>query len=170
MVQRQRRAAPQALTIGQVAERTGMATSALRFYESRGLIASHRNAGGHRRYVRDVLRQVSIIKVAQRVGIPLEEIGDALSTLPDGRAPTAADWRRLSDAWREQLSDRIEKLTTLRDQLDECIGCGCLSLKSCPLRNPDDIAATIGPGARMFDRAPAASGVAAAPRSGGGRP
>lgn len=141
----------EALTIGEVAERAGVATSALRFYESRGLIRSHRNAGGHRRYAREVLRRVAILKVAQRIGIPLGEIADALSTLPDGRAPNAADWQRLSDAWRNQLNERIDKLTKLRDQLDGCIGCGCLSLESCPLRNPADVAAEGGPGARLFD-------------------
>jgi len=139
------------LTIGEVAERAGLATSALRFYESRGLITSHRTASGHRRYARDVLRRVAIIKVAQRVGIPLDEVAEALSALPDRRTPTASDWRRLSDTWRNTLSDRIDKLSKLRDELDGCIGCGCLSLKTCPLRNPDDIAAEAGPGARLFD-------------------
>ena len=139
------------LSIGEVAERAGLATSALRFYESRGLIKSSRNASGHRRYARDVLRRVALIKVAQRVGIPLEEIAEALSALPDGRTPTASDWRRLSDSWRNNLSDRIDKLGKLRDELDGCIGCGCLSLERCPLRNPEDIAAKAGPGARLFD-------------------
>lgn len=139
------------LTIGDVADRAGLATSALRFYEARKLIKSTRNASGHRRYARDVLRRVAIIKVAQRVGIPLEEIAEALSSLPDGRTPTASDWQRLSDAWRNSLSERIDKLSKLRDELDGCIGCGCLSLKSCPLRNPADIAAEEGPGARLFD-------------------
>ncbi|MCC5812687.1 MAG: redox-sensitive transcriptional activator SoxR [Ectothiorhodospiraceae bacterium] len=139
------------LTIGEVAERAGLATSALRFYESRGLIRSNRNASGHRRYARGMLRRVAIIKVAQRIGIPLGEIADALSTLPEGRTPTASDWQRLSDAWRTGLNERIGTLTKLRDQLDGCIGCGCLSLESCPLRNPADVAAAAGPGARAFD-------------------
>lgn len=139
------------LSVGQVAKRSGVAVSALHFYERKGLIASHRNAGGQRRYPREVLRRVSVIKVAQRIGIPLAEIGRALSTLPDRRTPTAADWRRLSDHWRIQLDHRIRQLITLRDQLDQCIGCGCLSLKECPLRNPDDMAARDGPGARAFD-------------------
>ncbi|MGO1431378.1 MULTISPECIES: redox-sensitive transcriptional activator SoxR [unclassified Halomonas] len=139
------------LSIGEVAERAGLATSALRFYESRGMIKSRRNVSGHRRYARDVLRRVAIIKVAQRVGIPLEEIAEALSALNDGGTPNESDWRQLSDAWRMNLSDRIDKLSKLRDELDGCIGCGCLSLKSCPLRNPADIAAEAGPGARLFD-------------------
>ena len=139
------------LTIGQVAKRTGVAVSALRFYESRGLLQSARNVGGHRRYPREVLRRVSVIKVAQRLGMPLADIAEALATLPDERTPTASDWRRLSDAWRDQLNNRIDRLTRLRDQLDDCIGCGCLSLGSCPLRNPDDVAAEAGPGARLFD-------------------
>ncbi|MCC5903643.1 MAG: redox-sensitive transcriptional activator SoxR [Halomonas sp.] len=138
-------------SIGEVAERSGLATSALRFYESRGMIKSRRNISGHRRYARDVLRRVAIIKVAQRVGIPLEEIAEALSALNDGCTPSASDWRQLSDAWRTNLSDRIDKLSKLRDELDGCIGCGCLSLESCPLRNPADIAAEVGPGARLFD-------------------
>lgn len=139
------------LTIGEVAERAGLATSALRFYETRGLIKSNRNTSGHRRYARDTLRRVAIIRVAQRIGIPLDEIAEALSALPERRTPTASDWRRLSDAWRNQLTERINTLSKLRDQLDGCIGCGCLSLKSCPLRNPSDIAAETGPGARLFD-------------------
>lgn len=139
------------LTVGEVARRSGVATSALRFYESRGLIRGWRNAGNQRRYPREVLRRVSIIKVAQRIGIPLAEIRDALSALPDGRTPTAADWRKLSDRWRAELDRRIDMLIRLRDQLDGCIGCGCLSLKACPLRNPEDVAASRGPGARLFD-------------------
>lgn len=139
------------LTIGAVAARAGLATSALRFYESRGLIRSLRNASGHRRYARDVLRRVAVIKAAQRIGIPLEEIAEALAALPNSRTPTAADWRRLSDTWRAQLNERIDHLSRLRDHLDDCIGCGCLSLKSCPLRNPSDVAAEAGPGARLFD-------------------
>lgn len=139
------------LSIGEVARRSGVSVSALRFYEAKGLIASGRNTGGQRLYSREVLRRVSVIKVAQRLGISLTDIAATLANLPAGHTPTAADWARLSDHWRGQLSERIELLTKLRDQLDECIGCGCLSLDSCPLRNPDDNAALGGPGARMFD-------------------
>lgn len=139
------------LSVGEVAKRSGVAVSALHFYERKGLINSWRNAGGQRRYPREVLRRVSVIKAAQRIGIPLDEIGGALSRLPAKRTPTASDWRRLSDHWRNKLNQRIERLTALRDQLDQCIGCGCLSLDMCPLRNPDDVAAKEGPGARAFD-------------------
>lgn len=139
------------LSVGEVAKRSGVAVSALHFYERKGLISSWRNAGGQRRYPREVLRRVSVIKAAQRIGIPLDEIGGALARLPAKRTPTASDWRRLSDHWRNSLNERIERLTALRDQLDQCIGCGCLSLDACPLRNPDDVAAKEGPGARAFD-------------------
>lgn len=139
------------LSIGEVARRSGLAVSALHFYETKGLIRSWRNAGNQRRYHPDVLRRVSIIKVAQRLGIPLAEVAEALSRLPEGRTPTANDWRALSAHWRGKLNRRIELLTRLRDDLDGCIGCGCLSLQSCPLRNPDDLAARAGPGARLFD-------------------
>ena len=139
------------LSVGEVAKRSGVAVSALHFYERKGLISSWRNAGGQRRYPREVLRRVSVIKAAQRIGIPLDEIGGALARLPAKRTPTASDWRQLSDHWRNSLNQRIERLTALRDQLDQCIGCGCLSLDTCPLRNPDDVAAKEGPGARAFD-------------------
>ncbi|WP_353157163.1 redox-sensitive transcriptional activator SoxR [Salinisphaera shabanensis] len=145
------------LSVGEVAHRSGVAVSALHFYESKGLISSRRNTGNQRRYTRDVLRVVSLIKVAQRVGIPLAEIGEALATLPERRAPSADDWRRLSDHWKNRLEERIDHLVKLRDQLDGCIGCGCLSLEACPLRNPDDIAAQAGPGARLFDPTDAVS-------------
>ncbi|MES1951697.1 Redox-sensitive transcriptional activator soxR [Salinisphaera sp. S4-8] len=144
------------LSVGEVARRSGVAVSALHFYETKGLISSRRNAGNQRRYRREVLRVVALIKVAQRIGIPLAEIADALATLPQRRAPTAEDWRRLSDGWKQRLEERIDHLTKLRDQLDGCIGCGCLSLEACPLRNPDDIAATAGPGPRLFDPGAAA--------------
>ncbi|MFV8836142.1 redox-sensitive transcriptional activator SoxR [Aquisalimonas sp.] len=140
------------LSVGQVARRSGVAVSALHFYETKGLISSWRNSGGQRRFPRSVLRRVAVIKAAQRIGIPLSEIADALAALPDGRSPTAADWQRLSDQWRANLDERIDKLVKLRDHLDGCIGCGCLSLESCPLRNPEDIAANAGPGARLFDQ------------------
>lgn len=135
------------LTIGQLAERAGVATSAIRFYESRGLVRSVRTAGNQRRYEQATLRRIAFIRTAQRVGLSLEEIGAALSTLPDGRAPTKADWSRLSAAWRPRLDEQIERITRLRDQLDSCIGCGCLSMKSCALNNPGDLAAAYGPGA-----------------------
>jgi len=139
------------LTVGEVAERAGVAVSTLHFYEAEGLITSWRNAGNQRRYAREVLRRVAVIKVAQRTGIPLKEIGEALATLPDKRTPTTADWKKLSARWRGQLSERIERLTRLRDQLDGCIGCGCLSVDSCPLRNPGDRLREEGPGARLLE-------------------
>ena len=139
------------LSVGEVARRSGVAVSTLHFYEAKGLIRSWRNSGGQRRFPRDVLRRVSVIKAAQRIGVPLAEIARALSELPEARTPTAADWRKLSDRWRAELDERISKLTKLRDHLDGCIGCGCLSLETCPLRNPEDIAAQRGPGARLFD-------------------
>ncbi|MFN9469944.1 redox-sensitive transcriptional activator SoxR [Acidovorax sp.] len=134
------------LSVGEVARRSGLAVSALHFYETRGLIASVRSAGNQRRYPRSVLRRVAVIKVAQRMGVPLAAIGQSLQALPAGRTPTVADWRRLSERWREDLDERIRTLTALRDQLDGCIGCGCLSLKVCPLRNAQDALAQEGPG------------------------
>lgn len=141
------------LTIGQLAERSGVATSALRFYESRGLIASIRTAGNQRRYPTSSLRRVAFIRTAQRVGLTLDEIGAALATLPDGRTPTKSDWHRLSNAWRPRLDEQIRRIELLRDRLDSCIGCGCLSLKSCWLTNPDDEMAADGPGAVLLDPA-----------------
>ena len=135
-----------ALTVGEVAERSGIAVSALHFYEKKGLIQSSRSAGNQRRYHRDVLRRVAVIKVAQRIGIPLAEIAEALAELPDGRSPTARDWKRMSAKWRIHLNERINDLTVLRDQLNECIGCGCLSIKACRLRNPFDSLSEKGPG------------------------
>ena len=140
-----------ALTVGEVAQRSGVAVSTLHFYETEGLISSWRNSGNQRRYAREVLRRVAVIKVAQRTGIPLKEIRDALATLPDKRTPTSADWKKLSARWRSHLNDRIERLTRLRDQLDGCIGCGCLSLATCPLRNPWDCLGKEGPGPRLLD-------------------
>ncbi|WP_269321419.1 redox-sensitive transcriptional activator SoxR [Paracidovorax avenae] len=134
------------LTVGEVADRSGLAVSALHFYESKGLIASVRSAGNQRRYPRSVLRRVAVIKIAQRMGLPLATIADALQALPEGRTPTVADWRRLSASWRAELDERIATLTRLRDQLDGCIGCGCLSLRACPLRNPDDTLGASGAG------------------------
>lgn len=138
------------LTIGEVARRTGVATSALRYYEERGLIASERTEGNQRRYPRAIIRTVSIIRAAQEVGLTLEEIAAALATLPDRRTPTAADWSRLARGWRRGLDDRIAELEALRDDLGDCIGCGCLSLRSCALFNPDDRAANAGTGARYL--------------------
>lgn len=138
------------LSVGDVAARSGVAVSALHFYEAKGLIHSLRNQGNQRRYHREVLRRIAIIKVAQRVGIPLAAIGQALKTLPTGSTPTVNDWQRLSALWRQDLDDRIVALTGLRDQLNQCIGCGCLSTQSCPLRNPGDELAEQGPGPRLW--------------------
>ncbi|WKD48995.1 redox-sensitive transcriptional activator SoxR [Microbulbifer spongiae] len=140
-----------ALTVGEVAERSGVAVSALHFYESKGLISSWRTSGNQRRYSRGVLRRVAIIKVAQSTGIPLARIREALGALPNGRAPTAKDWARLSAGWHEALDQRIRQLTQLRDRLQDCIGCGCLSMDSCPLRNPGDRAAEQGGGANYLE-------------------
>lgn len=134
------------LSIGEVATRAGVATSALRFYEREGLIAAERNTGGQRRYPRDVLRRVAFIRAAQRVGLSLDDIRASLATLPKGRTPTVDDWQRLSAGWRPLLDERIRELEALRDRLTSCIGCGCLSLKSCALSNPGDAAAPRGPG------------------------
>lgn len=139
------------LTVGEVAARSGVAVSAVHFYESKGLIKSWRNQGNQRRYPREVLRRVAVIKVAQRVGIPLASIREALMTLPEGRTPTAADWSKLSAKWKAELNERITRLTQLRDQLNRCIGCGCLSLKDCPLRNPCDELSEQGSGPRLLD-------------------
>jgi MerR family redox-sensitive transcriptional activator SoxR len=138
------------LTVGEVARRSGVAVSALHFYESKGLIRSVRSMGGQRRYGRDVLRRVAVIKVAQRIGIPLAAISTALASLPEERTPTKADWSRLSRLWRAELDDRIAQLTRLRDQLDDCIGCGCLSIDACKLRNPLDQLSEQGSGAQRL--------------------
>ncbi len=126
------------LTVGEVAARSGLAVSALHFYERKGLIASQRTAGNQRRYDRDVLRRLAIVRMAQELGIPLAEVAEALGSLPAGHAPDAADWRAISEGWRSQLDRRIALLGRLRDELDGCIGCGCLSLQQCPLMNPGD--------------------------------
>ena len=139
------------LTIGQVAERTGVATSALRYWEALGLISSGRTTGNQRRYDRPTIRRVSFIRAAQRVGLSLEEIRDALATLPGSRTPTAHDWARLSSAWRARLDEQIRRIELLRDRLDGCIGCGCLSLETCALNNPGDELATVGPGPHRLD-------------------
>ena len=136
--------------IGEVAQRADVATSTLRFYEEHDLIASERNPAGHRRYHPDVLRRVSFIRVAQRVGLSLAEIRAALHSLPDARTPTRRDWERLARAWQPMLEDRIRLLEAMRDRLDGCIGCGCLSLDTCALYNPDDSAADAGAGPRYL--------------------
>lgn len=138
------------LTIGEVAERTGLATSAIRFYEARGLVRSVRTPSGQRRFRRDVLRRIAFIRVAQRVGLSLEEIAEALDSLPPDRAPSRADWAKVSRGWRGRLDERIAILEGLRDGLTSCIGCGCLSLATCRLYNPDDRAAALGSGPRYL--------------------
>jgi len=138
------------LTVGQLAKRCGLATSAIRFYESRGLIQSLRTSGNQRRYPRAVIRRIGVIRAAQSVGLTLTEIADALSKLSNERTPTKRDWERLSISWRERLDQQIIDLERLRDQLSSCIGCGCLSLKSCALFNAGDGAASRGPGARYL--------------------
>ncbi|MCS3468100.1 MerR family redox-sensitive transcriptional activator SoxR [Pseudomonas sp. JUb42] len=139
------------LTVGQLAARSGVAVTALHFYESKGLISSQRNAGNQRRYPRDMLRRVALIKVAQKLGIPLASIHAALQTLPQGRTPTAADWNKLSAQWKTELDDRITRLTALRDQLTGCIGCGCLSMEACPLRNWGDELGQRGAGPQLLE-------------------
>jgi len=139
------------LTIGQLAERAGVATSAIRFYESRGLIRAVRTTGNQRRFEQSTLRRIAFIRTAQRVGLSLDEVADALATLPENRTPTKADWARLSRAWRPRLDEQIERLERLRDKLDGCIGCGCLSLRTCALNNPDDEVAPRGPGAVFLE-------------------
>jgi MerR family redox-sensitive transcriptional activator SoxR len=139
------------LTIGDLAERSGIATSAIRYYEERGLVRSRRTTGNQRRYERAMLRRLGFIRTAQRVGLSLEEIEQALATLPSNRTPTKADWSRLSRGWRPRLDAQIAQLERLRDTLDSCIGCGCLSLRRCRLSNPDDVAADRGPGAVFLE-------------------
>lgn len=136
------------LSIGYVSERTGVAHSALRFYESEGLIHADRSDGGQRRYPRDVLRRVSFIRIAQQVGLSLDEIRAALSTLPEGRTPTKRDWERLSTGWKPRVDAQIRVLERMRDRLTACIGCGCLSLQLCQLVNPGDVAGERGAGPR----------------------
>jgi MerR family transcriptional regulator, redox-sensitive transcriptional activator SoxR len=138
------------LTVGQLSARSGVPVTALHFYEAKGLIHSRRTTGNQRRYPRDALRRVAFVRVAQRVGIPLRMVADALATLPEGRAPTREDWSRLSTAWRAELDIRIDQLIQLRDNLTDCIGCGCLSIDRCVLRNPDDKLADHGTGPRRL--------------------
>ena len=141
---------PDLLTIGEVSRRSGVAASALRFYEERGLIASERAGAGHRRFPRPVLRRIAFIVFAQRIGLSLQEIGAELSKLPPDRAPTRRDWARLSSGWTERIEDRIAELERIKAGLTECIGCGCLSLDRCRLANPGDRAAGLGPGPRYW--------------------
>ena len=143
-------ALPDHLAIGEVAERTGVSVSALRFYEAEGMVTPTRSPGGQRRFARDALRRIAFIRVAQRVGLTLDEIRAALATLPDRRTPTAADWARLSRAWKSSLEERIRLLERVRDDLSSCIGCGCLSLQACRLYNPDDRARVLGQGPRYL--------------------
>ena len=138
------------LAIGEVVDRTGVAASALRFYEDEGLLDPERTPAGHRRYPRELLRRVSFIRAAQEVGIPLAEVRDVLDELPDGRTPTRSDWARVSSRWRDRLDERIATLERLRDRLDGCIGCGCLSLDRCRIVNPSDALAAEGTGPRRL--------------------
>lgn len=138
------------MTVGAVAERSGFAGSALRYYERLGLVSATRTAGGQRRYERSVLRRLAFIRAARNVGLSLDEVAAALATLPGGRTPTKADWTRLSQSWRRRLDEQIAALSKLRDGLDSCIGCGCLSLRRCAFSNPADVAAAAGPGAAFL--------------------
>jgi MerR family redox-sensitive transcriptional activator SoxR len=155
------------MTIGEVASRAGVAPSALRWYESQGLLSASRTPGGARRFPRSVLRRLSFIRAAQNVGLSLAEVRAALATLPEGRTPSARDWTRLSEEWRDRLDEQIAALTQLRDGLSSCIGCGCLSLDRCALSNPGDAAAGEGPGARWLS--PALRRVPPVSNSGAGR-
>lgn len=148
-------ALPEEISIGELAERSGVATSALRFYEDKGLLCSRRTAGNQRRYPRAMLRRVSVIRAGQQLGLPLSEIGLALDALPSNRTPSRRDWERMSRSWRQQLDDRIAALERLRDTLDGCIGCGCLSLDTCSLFNVDDAVARHGAGPRILMGDPA---------------
>jgi len=141
----------QELSVGEVAKRSGVAVSALHFYERKGLIRSLRTAGNQRRFARDVLRRLAVIRVAQRVGLPLEAVATAFAALPENKTPTKAEWARMSALWRSELDERIAQLLLLRDQLTDCIGCGCLSLKRCRLTNPDDALGDQGDGPRRWE-------------------
>jgi len=142
------------LSVGALAARAGVAVSTLHYYESLGLIRSWRTDANHRRYDRAMLRRVAIIRVAQTLGVPLAQIGAALEALPKDRTPTAADWSKLSAVWAGELTERIRQLEALRDQLDSCIGCGCLSITACPLYNPDDVLGKNGSGPHKFTADP----------------
>lgn len=143
------RPAPE-ISIGTMAKRTGLAVSAIRFYEEAGLISPKRNAGGQRRFRRADIRRLSFVKIAQQMGFSIREIREKLATLPEGRTPSARDWAVIGKAFRQDIDARIDTLTLIRDKLDGCIGCGCLSLKSCALYNPGDSARRFGPGARYL--------------------
>lgn len=145
--------ADQLMTIGELARRSGLSHSALRFYEREGLIPAVRSAGGQRRYERAVLRRLAFVRAARSVGVPLEEVRTALEQLPASRTPTKADWTAISRSWSRRLDRQIEALTALRDQLDSCIGCGCLSLARCRISNPQDAVASRGPGAAFLPEA-----------------
>jgi MerR family redox-sensitive transcriptional activator SoxR len=140
------------LTVGEVAHRSGFAPSALRFYEREGLLTATRTAGGQRRYERSVLRRLAFVRAARNIGLSLDEVRSALDTLPGGRTPTKADWAALSKGWRARLDEQIRSLEALRDGLDSCIGCGCLSLRRCAISNPQDVAAAAGVGAVYLPR------------------
>lgn len=146
-----RESIPKVMTVGEVSKRSGVAISALHFYEEKGLVFSHRTSGNQRRYARDTLRRLAFIRAAQHVGVPLARVKQALAALPHRRTPTPDDWARLSALWKEGLDRRIAELDKLRDQLDGCIGCGCLSTTQCKLSNPKDRAAAYGPGSRLWD-------------------
>ena len=141
-----------ALTIGELSARSGVATSALRFYEAQGLISASRTDGNQRRYERSVLRRVALVRAGRAAGVPLERVRAALDTLPEARTPTRRDWERLSRLWRDDLDRQIAALESIRDRLTTCIGCGCLSIDACGLLNPDDEAAGLGPGAHYLSR------------------
>ena len=138
-----------AISIGHLADRTGLAVSAIRYYETQGLVSPERNAGGQRRFLRSDIRRLSFVQIAQQFGFSIGQIRETFETLPDGRTPTKADWTKISHSFREELDQRIETLTTLRDKLDVCIGCGCLSLKSCAHYNKQDRAGKLGAGPRI---------------------
>jgi MerR family transcriptional regulator, redox-sensitive transcriptional activator SoxR len=140
------------LTVGQVADRSGFAPSAVRYYERLGLVSASRTTGGQRRFPRSVLRRLAFIRAARNIGLTLDEVAAALATLPEARTPTRADWTRLSRSWRSRLDEQIAGLEALRDGLDSCIGCGCLSLRRCAISNPGDVAARVGPGAAYLPR------------------
>ncbi|MEV4754369.1 redox-sensitive transcriptional activator SoxR [Micromonospora sp. NPDC049559] len=142
------------LTVGQLAARSGVSVSALHFYERQKLISSTRTLGNQRRYRRDTLRRVALIRIAQRVGIPLAQVAEALAELPAGRPPTREDWERLGRRWQEELDERIRLLHQIRDEFADCVGCGCLSIDRCVLANPDDVLGTRGPGPQRLVATP----------------
>jgi len=152
MPEKKSKSGTRVLSVGEVADRSGVTVPTLHFYESKGLIKSQRNSSNHRRYPAITLRYVAIIRIAQRVGMSLGEIKETLSQLQACSKLSAKEWKKISEDWRDNINERIVKLERLRDELDSCIGCGCLSLKDCPLRNPGDILAEDGCGARILER------------------